>query len=115
MSSIASIANGSSIFTFLQEIERTRTKDAVLSITSAASAIALMPYQALVLIVLQNRLIGKKNQNFFDFLSHGVEIRFSNFCMRHFAGVSAIPSQNETSDEIDRVSISDNSTPSGAN
>ena len=60
-------------------------------------------------------IIGEKNRNFFDFLSHGVEIRFSNFRSRHFGEVSAILSQNETSDEIDRVSTSDNSTPSGAN
>ena len=57
----------------------------------------------------------EKNRNFFDFLSHGVEIRFPNFHLRNFGEVSAILSQNETSDEIDRVSTSDNSTPSGEN
>ena len=42
----------------------------------------------------------EKNRNFFDFLSHGVEIRFSNFRLRHFEKVEAIPSQFGTSDEI---------------
>ena len=57
----------------------------------------------------------EKNRNFFDFLSHGVEIRFSNFRLGHFVQVEAILSQNETPDEINRVSTSDNSTPSGEN
>ena len=57
----------------------------------------------------------EKNRNFFDFLSHGVEIRFSNFRLGQFAKVLAIPSQNGTSDEIDNSTPSgDNSTPSGA-
>ena len=56
----------------------------------------------------------EKNRNFFDFLSHGVEIGFFNFLLGHFEEVAAIPSQNDTLDEIDRVSTSDNSTPSGA-
>ena len=59
--------------------------------------------------------ILKKNRNFFDFLSHGVEIRFSNFHLGHFGKVEAVPSQNGTLDEIDNSTPSgDNSTPSGA-
>ena len=61
------------------------------------------------------RRYWEKNRNFFDFLSHGEEIRFSNFCLRKFDKVEAYLGQNETLDEIDRVSTSDNSTPSGAN
>ena len=57
----------------------------------------------------------EKNQNFFDFLRHGEEIRFSNFRLRHFEEVEANLGQNETSGEIDRVSTLDNSTPPGAN
>ena len=45
----------------------------------------------------------------------GVEIRFYNFRLRKFGEVVAIPSQNETSDEIEKVNTSDNSTPSGEN
>ena len=59
-------------------------------------------------------LLGK-NGNFFKFFSHGVETRFSNFCLGHFVKVEAILSQNETSDEIDRVGNSDNSTPFSKN
>ena len=57
----------------------------------------------------------EKNRNFFDFLRHGEEVRFSNFCLGHFEEVAAIWGQNDTSDKIDRVSTSDYSTPSGAN
>ena len=57
----------------------------------------------------------EKNQNFFDFLRHGEEIRFSNFRLSHFAEVEAIWEQNGILDEIDRVGTSDNSTASGAN
>ena len=57
----------------------------------------------------------EKNRNFFDFLRHGEEIRFSNFRLSHFGKLEAIWGQNETPDEIDRVSTSDNSTLSGAN
>ena len=32
----------------------------------------------------------EKNQNFFDYLIHGVGIRFSNFRLRHFGKVEAI-------------------------
>ena len=57
----------------------------------------------------------EKNRNFFDFLRHGEEIWFSNFRLRHFGKVAAIWGQNGTLDEIDKVSTSDNSTPSGEN
>ena len=56
----------------------------------------------------------EKNRNFFDFWRHGDEIRFSNYRLRHFGKVEAIWGQNGTLDEIDRVGISDNSTPSDA-
>ena len=44
-------------------------------------------------------LVGEK----IDFLSHGLETRFSNFCLGHFAEVEEIQLQNDTSDEIDSV------------
>ena len=55
----------------------------------------------------------EKNRNFFDFLSHGVEIWFSNFRLRHFEKVESFLGLHGTSDGIDRGNISDNSTPSG--
>ena len=60
-------------------------------------------------------VMGVKYRNFFDFFSSGVEIGFSNFPLGNFGKVEAIPLQNDTSNEIDRVSTSDNSTPSGGN
>ena len=45
----------------------------------------------------------KKNQNVFDILSHVVEIRFSNFCLGHFGEVWAILGRFGTSGEIDRM------------
>ena len=53
----------------------------------------------------------EKNRNCFDFLIHGAENWFSNFHLKFENGYLV----NDTSDEIDGVSTSDNSTPSGAN
>ena len=64
---------------------------------------------------LEKLLGAKLPTNYFDFLRNGVEIRFSNFRLSHFEEFLAISRQNDTSDEIDRVSTSDKSTPSGAN
>ena len=57
----------------------------------------------------------ENNRNFFDFLRHGEETRFSNFRLGQFWEVEAKSGWNDTPDKIDRVSTSDNSTPSGAN
>ena len=51
----------------------------------------------------------EKNRNFFDFLSHGVEIKFSNFGFSQFVEVESFLSSNETLDEIDSQGTMENS------
>ena len=61
------------------------------------------------------RIYLEKNRNFFDFFVHDVEIKFPNFRLGQFVKVVSFLSSNDTSDGIDRVNVSANSTPSGEN
>ena len=60
-------------------------------------------------------LLGKKSNYVIRFFETWGRNPVFQFSIRHFEDGSAIWGQNDTSDEIDRVSTSDNSTPSGAN
>ena len=60
-------------------------------------------------------LLGKKSNYVIRFFETWGRNPVFQFLIWHFEDGSAIWGQNDTSDEIDRVSTSDNSTPSGAN
>ena len=61
------------------------------------------------------KLLGKKSNYVIRFFETWGRNPVFQFSISQFGNGSAIWGQNDTLDEIDRVSTSDNSTPSGAN